>query len=342
MPMSLAGLRTPLALAATVTLAALAPAPLAAQGASVHAGCQGQVVSVRDACQVAVDVFSVMAPQLTGAFAGGEPLIGGVRGFSRFAVALRATGVDGFLPDLDGRDFNTTGVQQSNIATEPQVVPAPVLDVGIGLYRGFSMGVGTLGNGRIGSLSMIGNLSYLPEVDEEDIFLETPDGGLKVGVGARLGLLEGISMLPDLAVTVHDRSLPTLNIAASATSEDSVSVDDLSLRTTSWRLLASKRFSVLGLTVGAGQDRSRTSADVSATVADPITGVPLRSAPVRLDQSITRASMFAGVSLGLGPMSLAAEVGRMGGASVATYNSFADEPSDVARLYGSAGLRLAF
>ena len=341
MPTSRAGLRAPLALALAVALAASAPAPLAAQGGAVHAGCQSQTMTVRDACQVAVDVFSVMAPQLTGAFAGGEPLIGGSRGFARFVVALRATGVDGFLPDLDARDFSTTGPQQSTIATERQPVPAPVLDVGLGLFRGVQLGVGTLGSGRVGSLSVIGNLSYLPEVDQEEILLETPDGGFKVGLGARLGLLEGVSALPDLAVTVQDRSLPTVNIA-SVSDVDSVSVDGLSLRTTSWRLLASKRFSVLGLTVGAGQDRSRTGASVSATVQDELTMVTERSTPVRLDQSLTRSSMFAGLSLGLGPVSMAAEVGRMSGASVATYNTFADASSSEARLYGSAGLRLAF
>ena len=231
--------------------------------------------------------------------------------------------------------------KRQTIATERQPVPAPVLDVGLGLFRGVQLGVGSMGSGRVGSLSVIGNLSYLPEVDEEDIFLETPDGGFKVGLGARLGLLEGVSALPDFAVTVQDRSLPTVNIA-SASDVDSVSVDGLSLRTTSWRVLASKRFSVLGLTVGAGQDRSRTGASVSATVQDELTLVSERSTPVRLDQSLTRSSMFAGLSLGLGPVSMAAEVGRMSGASVATYNTFADASSNEARLYGSAGLRLAF
>lgn len=325
------------ALAASISFTAL---PANAQGAAVHPDCAAQP-DVEDACQLAADLFQAMAPQLAGALAGGEALLGN-RGTPRVALGLRATALKGFLPDLATREFRQGAAQPELIGTDEQIIPAPALDVAIGLYRGFSLGALSDNSGRVGSLTLLSTVAYLPEVNSGDVDIATPSGQFRVGFGGKVGLLEGARLIPDLAVTVIGRGLPTVDVAGTTDRGDSLLVDGLSMRVTSWRLLASKQLAVLKLSVGGGQDRSRTEATVSALVRGALLQPDLRSDPVRLSQSVTRQNVFASLGLGLGPIAIAAEVGRVSGGTVETFNPFEDERADDARLYASAGLRIGF
>ncbi|HEX5832191.1 MAG TPA: hypothetical protein VFY16_14505, partial [Gemmatimonadaceae bacterium] len=289
-----------------------------------------------DACQVAVDVFTMMAPQITGALAGGEALPGGRVG--RVALGLRASAVSGFVPDLRTRGLQAGAAQRLPIGSEAAPVPAPVLDAGVGVFPGIELGVGSLGFGRVGSLGLLASIAYLPELEDGSSSLRTPGGSVRFGYGARLGLIEGVPVLPELSLAVIDRRLPTVRLAADAGGGESVRVDDLALRVTSWRVLAAKRFPFVSFLAGAGQDRSRTAADIVATVSE--FGVVTESQPVRLRQSLTRGTVFGGVTLRLGPVALSGEIGRQSGADVATYNPVDGEDPSAARTFGSVALRL--
>jgi hypothetical protein len=60
-------------------------------------------------------------------------------------------------------------------------------------------------------------------------------------------------------------------------------------------------------------------------------------------QKLTRTNIFAGASLNLAVVRLAAEVGRVTGGSVTTpFNRFGDRRPDDPYTYGSIGLRVGF
>src|ERR687889_755851 len=59
--------------------------------------------AAQDACQMAVDVFQIMTPQLGLALAGGNATLGrgSALGTGHFSIGLRANVFNGDLPDVD-------------------------------------------------------------------------------------------------------------------------------------------------------------------------------------------------------------------------------------------------
>ncbi|MEO7963565.1 MAG: hypothetical protein ABIT38_06600, partial [Gemmatimonadaceae bacterium] len=115
-------------------------------------------------------------------------------------------------------------------------------------------------------------------------------------------------------------------------------VRDVDVETTAWRVVAGKNLALLGFTVGAGQDKYKTSATSQVTINR--LGSSVTSAPIAAMQSLTRTSYFADVALNLSLFRIVGEIGRASGGSVATYNSVAGARADDARTYGSIGLRV--
>ncbi|HEY0972751.1 MAG TPA: hypothetical protein VGE02_17405 [Gemmatimonadales bacterium] len=335
-------------LVALAALAALAAAtvvatPLHAQSAQaggVHPGCVAQPLT-EDACQLAVDIFDVSSPLIAGALAGSAPITDIGLGGQRFRLGVRVNAVSGFLPDLEGRDVTTGAARSTTLMTEEAPVPVPTVDVSVRLFPGVRLGIGPLGIGRVATVSALANATYLPSLEgEEDFSVKTDGNGLKFGFGGRVGIVEGLPVFPDVAASYERRSLPTTTITAAA-EDDSISVSDMSLASQSIRIVATKKFLIFGLSAGWGQDRLDTKARLSAVVRDAASPVGVASQVVAVDDQITRDRIFAGLSLGLGPLGIGAEVGQLRGDAPVTYNRFdgADEDS---RLFGAVTLRLAF
>jgi hypothetical protein len=182
---------------------------------------------------------------------------------------------------------------------------------------------------------------YVPEIDEDDVSIRTPDGEFRLGYGVRVGLLQETVGTPSVAVTYMRRKLPEVAIAAQVGDDDSLSIDRTRVRADAWRVVAGKSLGILSVALGAGQDRYDTRAQISASVREG--GVRVTSgAPVPFSQELTRTTLFANLGLRLGIVMLVGELGRVSGGELATYNTFAGTSADAARTFASAGLRLGF
>jgi hypothetical protein len=326
-------------LAAAALCAGAITMPLSAQSAQ----CLSQVASLRDACQKGTDIFAMLAPQVQGALAGGGPVLGSSRAVRGLSIGLRVNAVDGRVPDLGNVRLSPTALVQSTIATKRVPVPAPTLDVALGLFPGVFVGVQ-----RILSLDALVNVAYIPSRDIEDFSIKTTNGSLKLGYGARLGLLADRMLMPAVAVSYFRRSLPTATFSTSltssvagVTSNDSLSLGELSVQNDAIRVSLSKKMGFLELGGGVGQDRYRTFAQLRARVA-PSVG-PTVAGAFALTQQITRNAAYGSVALNIFKLRIGAEAGStFGGDSVSTYNTFTDGKINEQRLFGSVGLRLSF
>ena len=320
----------------------LVPATVSAQ-ANACPGTTTQEQAGQDACRIAVDLFQYMAPQIGTVIAGGNATLGQggtLGGFSSFpilhpkiSIGLRVNALQGSLPDVGGITPGTTGEQQRTIPVEDQVIPGPAADVAIGLFKGLPLGLT-----NFGGVDLLLSALYLPEFDESNVSLAFPDGGLKIGYGARIGLLQESLVIPGVAFTWLRRDLPKANLsgttAAGGLTAD-VAVNELDVSTTAWRVVASKSLVFFGLALGAGQDRYESSATVVGTSA-------LGSASTRVEQDIKRTNYFADVSMNLMLLKLIGEVGMVQGGEVSTLNTWEGKQPADKRLYGSVGARLSF
>ncbi|MHB0948203.1 MAG: hypothetical protein ACYC3Q_07905 [Gemmatimonadaceae bacterium] len=338
-----------LLLAGAFVLAAVQPAQ--AQANSCPPGSTTNVGGVQipdrqrasqDACQIAADMFQFMAPQLGLAITGGNTTLGQggtLGGFPHFAVSVRANVFRGDIPQVDAINASPNGAQQRDIATKSQVVGLPAVDAAVGIFKGIPLGVT-----NVGGIDLLVSAAYVPSIGGAgDDFQVEPDQNLKLGFGARLGLLQESLLVPGVSVSYLKRDLPTLTLRGRSTDLD-VDVTDASIKTSSIRVVASKSFLIFGITAGAGQDKYDQSAAIQGTFKAPAPIGNQTSDKVTLSQSLTRTNVFGGLSLNLPIFKLVAEVGQVsGGTGTTVANSF-DGSKDVAksRVYGSAGIRIGF
>jgi hypothetical protein len=315
--------------------------PVAAQGGgAIDAQCGTATSNARitqDACQKAIDIFQFMAPQLGALLTGGNAVLGehsALRGLGHVSLGLKVNGMEASLPRVDQRTPATTGAVASDYAVRSQWVAVPVLDAAIGLFRGFPVG----GTYALGVDALV-NVAYIPSLDEDDFALEAPDGSVKFGLGGRVGVLAETFLTPGVSVTWLQRALPTVNVSGRV-SGDELNVRDMRVSTTAWRVVAGKNLSIFGVAIGGGQDRYDSRADAQVTVSRIVPSVT--SSVVTSRQELTRTNLFANLSLNLPALRLVAEVGRVNGGQVATYNTFADHDADDPRPYASLGLRVTW
>lgn len=296
-----------------------------------------------DACEKAIDLFNYMAPQLGTAIAGGSTVMGKgatLGGVGHFSIGFRANALVGTMPkvDADGVRPEAGGPQQDSYETSTRYIPMPVADIALGLFKGIPVGVT-----RVGGIDLLANVAYLPDVGSEgdDVRVSVDGSNLKVGYGARVGLVgEGLAW-PGVSVSYMRRDLPVVNITAQEAGSE-LRVNKLDLQTTALRLTASKTFLLVGVHAGVGQDRYESSATARGTVSSGVAGIgTVSSDEIALSQTLTRTNLFAGFSFNLPLVKFGAEVGRVSGGDVATYNSFDTKP-DAARMYLSAGMRFGF
>ncbi len=310
---------------------ALAAAVLAASAVPVRAqSCTGVVT--QDACQKAGDLWAYMMPQLVTSLVGGSHTLGmgtTLGGFPHFAIALRANAVRGDLPDVSNLTVSLAGRQASNIATQEQFVGLPGIDFALGVFKGFPVGVT-----RVGGVDLLGSLTYIPEIEGDGTTIRPTDGSTKIGLGARVGLLEQSLIVPGISFSYLVRNLPTLDLSADANNA-TFAIRDFSVKTKSWRLAAQKNFLLFQLGAGFGQDTYETGADITGTV----TGGGSFNVPA--SQDLTRTTMYGNLGFNLFLAKLVAEIGQVSGGEVTTFNNFANE-ADKSRLYGTVGLRVSF
>jgi len=291
--------------------------------------------------QQAADLFQYVAPQLSTALAGGSATLGQsstVGGLGHFSIGVRGTAVNGSLPQVDEFPTCYGGRYSSELPTKNQVIPGAGADAAIGIFRGLPLALT-----NVGSVDLLLSATYLPEFDDDNVSVKLPDGSLKIGYGARVGLLSESILVPGVSLSFMRRDLPTVDLMANSGASDSLFVTGLKMKTTSWRIEASKSLVVFGIFGGVGKDHYESSVDrVSASVLAGGFGRANASVDPAPSQDLTRTNIFGGVKLNLLVFKLAAEVGRVSGGEVTTFNTFSGSEPSAARTYGSVGLRFGF
>jgi hypothetical protein len=290
----------------------------------------------QDACQQAYDLYQFMSPQLGLALAGGNATIGqgGVLGgIGHLSVGVRANAFQGLLPDVTKFSQSTTGAKQSNLPTKDQILGLPTADAAIGIFKGIPLGLT-----NVGGIDALVSAAYVPTIETDNVTI-TPSNNWQFGWGARVGLLSESIVVPAVSVTWIERDLPETDIVGTS-GNNKLNVNKLKVKTSAWRVVASKSFIVFGLAAGVGQDKYDQSAAIAATVSQ--NGFTGSSSVPNTSQQMTRTNMFADLSLNLPLFKLVVEAGQATGGTVNTYNSFSGGRADRSQFYGSAGLRLSW
>jgi hypothetical protein len=246
--------------------------------------------------------------------------------------------VAGSLPQVDQFPTCYTGAQSTELPTKSQVIPGGGADAAIGIFGGLPLALT-----NVGAVDLLLSATYLPAFDNDNVSVQLPDGSVKIGYGARVGLLSESILVPGVSLSFMKRDLPTVNVRANSGLSDSLFVTGLKVKTTSWRIEASKSLVVFGIFGGVGKDKYESSVDeVRASVLAGTFGRQNASLDPAPSQSLDRTNIFGGVKLNLLFFKLAAEVGQVSGGDVTTFNSFSDKAANASRTYGSVGLRFGF
>lgn len=314
-------------------------------GSTGTGGFPDQTRSAQDACQKSIDLFQYMAPQLGILVAGGNTTLGQggtLGGLGRFSAGIRVNGLQGSLPDVDKVVPSVNGASASTYTTSDKLLPLPTADLAIGLFKGIPLGVT-----NVGGVDLLVSAAYLPEYSSDFIDVKVPEGSLKLGYGARVGVQESF-VVPGVSLSYLRRSLPTVSIigstaASTGGSRDTLRVDSLRVKTDAIRLVASKSFLIFGAAVGVGQDRYESVGTIRATVAPRPVTVPngATAGPVVLSQKLTRTNIFGDLSLNLPLLKIVGEIGQVSGGTVQTFNKFSGKQADDSRIFGSIGIRLS-
>lgn len=306
-------------------------------------GAPGSITAVtEDACWKGADIFAYMLPQLGNGIAGGNttPGQGGsLGGFPHFALSVRVTGApDAALPDFGSITMSGTGRQNSPpIPIKKQAFGLGAIDAAVGVFEGFKLGVGT-----VGGVDVLVSASYVPNYESGPTKLKV-DNPIALGYGARIGLFNGTAMLPSVGVSYLQRTMPKMTLTASASGTDNISLQNLDLKTTSWRLTATQSLVLFGLNAGYGEDTYDGATGYTATVSGQT--MPLRT----VSATVKRTNWFAGVTFNLVIFKLVGEYGQVSGGDLTTFNGFGSSVAaggqktvNDSKNYFSAALRFGF
>ena len=318
-------------LVATFAVAALSFAAPASASAQQACGAGSDPLAA-DACATGADFLRYMAPQLGTSLVGGSHTLGigtNLGGFPHFAIALRANAVMGSVPEID--NLGAGPATSRDYITKDQYLGLPTVDFALGLTKGFNLGVT-----RIGGIDLIGGATYVPEVTETDFSVKAPDGSLSIGYGARVGLLQQSALIPGVSFSWMKRDMPTLNLTSQTDGGDQLSITNLAINSTSWRLAAQKNFLLFQLGAGFGKDNYDFDADVAASVDGGTYNGSFNAA-----QEMSRTTMYGSLGINLFLVKIVGEVGQVSGGSAPTFHTY-DKAADDSRLYGTVGVRISF
>ncbi len=302
-------------------------------GTTNAAGDPDNTKIAQDACQKAIDLFKYLGPQLGAILAGGNPtqgISGTLGGPGHFSFGLRANGLRGSLPQVDRVVPNTRGAQKSTYGIDEKPIGFVTADLGLGIFKGMA-------STGFGSVDLLVSASYLPSYDNINVDIE-PSGSLKYGFGAKVGLLTESATRPGIAVSYLNRGLPTTTITGKS-GDDRLILEDLSVRSKSWRAVAGKGFLIFGIGGGFGQDTYDSNANITVTVAARAATPGGSGGPIKLSQNITRNNVFGTAWLNLRVFRIVGEIGRVTGGTILTFNEFdAAYPAAGPRSYASVGI----
>lgn len=296
-----------------------------------------------DVCRKAADIFAFVVPQVGVALAGGNSILGEggtLGGWGKRSLTVRFTAVDGRVPTRNVPvTLGRANAVSDDFGAKRTAVPMPSLDLALGLWAGVPMGLT-----NVGGIDALLGVNAVPSLTSNDFELNPQTRAYAFSYGVRIGALQESSLVPGVSVSWLRRRIPTLD-ASYTPANDTLLVSDASLSSTALRLVASKRFTFLGVAAGIGRDKIEGETVLRAVVNETLVGIPARtdvSFPT-LRESVSRNTAFINGTLGLGVVRFVLEYGRSSaGSTRQTLNTFGDRRANEAYTYGSFGLTVRF
>jgi hypothetical protein len=150
-------------------------------------------------------------------------------------------------------------VRQDTYPVETKLLGGATADLALGVLKGFAT------NG-FGSVDVLVSATYLPSYTGTSIEVKEPGGSLKLGVGAKVGLLRESATRPGVSLSYIVRETPRVDITAKS-GDDRLFLRNVDVKAKSWRAVAAKKLLFLGIGAGFGRDSYDSNADITVTVA---------------------------------------------------------------------------
>jgi hypothetical protein len=179
--------------------------------------------------------------------------------------------------------------------------------------------------------------SFIPGYENGSVDVSVPSGHFKLGFGAKVGVLSESAARPGLSVSYLNRATPRVTITGTS-GDDELLLEDVRVRSKSWRAVTGKNFGFLGLGAGFGRDAYESNGSITVTVAPRAATDGGTGGPIALGQKLTRNNLFGTFWIRSQVMRLVGEIGRVSGGSVETYNSFNGVQAADPRTYLSIGI----
>ena len=298
--------------------------------------------TVTDACVKARDLFVFIAPQVGVAISGGNPIPGAggtLGGLGKRELSVRLIAVEGWLP-RNSLSLNTGGATLGgDFGAARTALPVPAADLALGLYAGVPVGLT-----NVGGVDLLLGATYLPSASRDAFSFDPQNAGFGYAYGVRVGALQESSIVPGVSVSWQRRQLPKSEFDYTS-SDDTLRVSDIEVRSDAIRLVVSKRFAFFGLAAGVGQDRIRSSSSMNAVVNQPVLGNPVRQlvSLTGLRQSVSRNTAFLNASVGILAARVVGEIGwSNAGTSTSISNQFGGRRPNEGYRYGSLGITARF
>jgi hypothetical protein len=308
------------------------------QVATVDTRCQSSAqLATQDACQKVLDLFGFMTPQLAASVAGGSAALGesgSLGGLGHVSVGLRANVVAARIPLVRSVLVSPGGAVSGNYQLAGALITLPTLDAAIGLFRGIAL-PGTQGL----AFDALVNVAWIPGTGNDQFDISVPEAGFRLGYGGRLTLLDESIITPGITATYLRRGVPALDLVARPAT-DELSMRDLSIESSQWRVSLLKHVGLFAVSLGVGQDRSSATASLTAQVRRD--GNSQSLVPFTARQRLTRDNAFFGVAVDVPLVRVGGELGRINGGRIETFNAFGDSRAADALLYATIGVRLHF
>jgi len=302
-----------------------------AAAAPLHAQCTGSpaVVAV---CNRAIDALKTFHPVAGVLISGGDPELGGARamnGLGHFFVSARVNAVKIAAPNPD------TSTGPTSIKG---FVPAPVIEGGVGLYRGLSTGL--LAVDGLFSASLVPTHA-VDKLGVDSGATKLRNFALGLGYGVRVGIVRGLFPIPSISLSVMRRSLPRVTygqLAASSLSSGDAFEFATDVKATNWRFVAGYHLIGFDVAAGIGFDRYTSHGRLRYYSNPPLNTI----ATVAFDPVTERQVVFADAAFHITLLTLGAELGYQTGEDQKLSANYTDFDPSSGHVFGGLGLRFSF
>ena len=279
-------------------------------------------------CQRAEDALKSFHPVAGLIVSGGNPVLGSggtLGGLGHFFVSARVNAVKVALPSTNSADTASTSA----------VVPAPVIEAGLGLWNG-------LGNGLL-SVDALASATLLPTTQVSNLSVDsnaTKIGSLALGLGygVRVGILKGSFFIPSVSVSVMRRTLPRIQYGTlgAVPSTDSAFSFDTDLKATNFRVTAGMHLLLLDVAAGFGYDVYTSNAHLAYYSS------PISIAHDTLNLNNKREVIFLNAGMNLMLIKVIGEIGYQTGKDQTLSTNYQGLDPKAGHVFGGAGVRISF